>query len=500
MNSLRQPTKNTLSVLTIVLLAVAVVTPQHASTPPTTGQSIKGAELKGRAPVNKEILRVKLPPLHEADLANGLKVVLVESHRVPTFTMQMVILSGGLSDPPDYRGLSTFTAALLREGTTTRKSKDIAEQIETIGSTLTTGSSVSAFTTGINTSGLVENFDQVLDIFADVICHPTFPQDEIDKYKARQLQQIQIQRAIPQFLATERFQIALYGSHPAGVTFPPVASLNRATSADLAKFHANYYRPNNAILLAFGDLTLAQLLPKLTKAFGGWQREAVPPTIIPAAPAPDAAKIHLINRPDSVQTVLILGNLSLERKDPDYIPLLVMNQVLGGGPASRLFMNLREDKGYTYGTSSGFSGLKYRGVFLAQSDVRTEVTYDAMHELMYELNRIRDEKVNAAELENAKRALVGSFAVSLTQPQVVLSLITQQRLYDLPTDYWHTYPQKVMAITAADVQRVAQKYVDLKHMQIVAVGDASRTRGMLAKYGDVQEIDSDGKPVSTLKQ
>ncbi|MGZ8842162.1 MAG: M16 family metallopeptidase, partial [Pyrinomonadaceae bacterium] len=361
MNTLRQPIAKASSAVAFIVLALAVVMAQRPSTPPQTSQSIKGAEIKGRAPVNKEVLKVKLPRLREATLPNGLRIVLVESHRVPTFSMQMVILSGGLSDPPDYRGLATFTAALLREGTASRKSKDIAEQIETIGATLTAGSSGGSFTTGINTSGLVENFDQVLDIFADVICHPNFPQDEIDKYKTRQIQQIQFQRAIPQFLSNERFQIALYGSHPAGLSVPPLASLNRALSADLAGFHETYYRPNNSMLVIFGDVTLDQLMPKLTKAFGSWQRKEVPKTVIPAAPPPAAATIQLIDRPGSVQTVLVMGNLSLERLDPDFIPLLVMNQVLGGGPSSRLFMNLREDKGYTYGASSGFSGLKYRG-------------------------------------------------------------------------------------------------------------------------------------------
>lgn len=494
-----QPMKKTLSAIAVVVFAFAVVMAQRSNTPPTTEQSIKGAEIKGLAPVNKEVLKVKLPPVQEMTMPNGLRIILVESHRVPTFTMQMVILSGGLSDPPDYRGLSTFTAALLREGTATRKSKEIAEQIEAIGATLSAGSSVASFTTGINTSGLVENFDQVLDIFADVICHPNFPQDEIDKYRTRQIQQNQLQRAIPQFLSNERFQTALYGSHPAGLSVPPVASFNRALSADLAGFHATYYRPNNAMLVIFSDLTLDQLTPKLMKAFGSWQRKGIPKTIIPAAPAPEAASIDLINRPGSVQTVLVMGNLTLERKDPDYIPLLVMNQVLGGGPASRLFMNLREGKGYTYGASSGVLGLKYKGMFLAQSDVRTEVTDGAMHEFMYEFNRIRDEKVTATELENAKRALVGSFAISLTEPQILLGMITQQRLYHLPANYWDNYPQKVMAITAGDVQRTAQKYVDLKHMKIVAVGDAAKTRGVLAKYGTVHELDFDGIPVAAGK-
>jgi predicted Zn-dependent peptidase len=492
--------KTTLSTIALVVLAFAVVMAQRSNTPPQTGQSIKGAEIKGRAPVSKEVLKLKLPRPKEATLKNGLRVIVLENHRVPTFTMQMVILSGGLSDPSDYRGLSTFTTAMLREGTTHRKSIDIAEQVDTLGATVTTSSAVSSLTSAITTSGLVENFDQVLDIFADVIRNPSFPQAELDKYKTRQLQQLQFQRALPQFLAAERFQSALYGSHPAGLSGPPPDSINRAKSADVARFYATYYRPNNAMLVIVGDVTLGQIMPKLTNAFGDWQRQDVPMTAISAAPAPQAATIHLINRPGSVQTVFFIGNLAIERNDPDYFPLLVMNQVLGGGPASRLFLNLREDKGYTYGADSNFAGTKYKGVFLTISTVRTDVTDGAMHEFMCEFRRIRDEEVAATELENAKRALVGSFALSLTQPQTRLNNIVQQKLYDLPVDYWDTYPEKVMAITADEVQRVAKKYIDLDHLQIIAVGDATKTRAVLAKYGPVREIEADAKPVGAAKQ
>src|SRR3954452_21096545 len=184
--------RNKVSAL-VVIFAFAVMpimAQQRGGAPAQQGQSVVGAEIKGIAPVNKEILKVKLPKAEEATLSNGLRVVLLESHRVPTFTMQMVVLSGGLSDPADYHGLATFTVALLREGTATRKSKDIAEQVDTLGATLTAGSGLSSFTTNVTASGLVENIDQVLDIFTDVIRNPKFPQEEIDKFKQRQIAQL----------------------------------------------------------------------------------------------------------------------------------------------------------------------------------------------------------------------------------------------------------------------------------------------------------------------
>lgn len=462
---------------------------------PAAVQTTKGAVLKGKAPVNKSVLKVKLPKAQEITLANGLRVVLLENHKVPTYTMQMVVLSGGLADKADYRGLASFTASLLREGTTKRSSKDIAEQTDALGATLGSNSGFSNFTSTVTAAGLVENMDQTLDIFADVVRNPAFPQAEVDKYKARTLAQLQQQRAIPQFLAQERFSRAIYGDHPASLVAPPLDSIKKMSSKDLADFHSVYYRPNNAILAIVGDVTLKEVLPKIEKAFGDWQKGDVPATSVPAAPAQAGARIFLIDRPGSVQTVLQLGNLGIERNNADYFSLLLADKILGGGPAARLFLNLREDKGYTYGAYSGFGGSKFRGTWVSSSAVRTDVTEGAMKEFMYELKRLREEKVSAEELDNAKRAIVGGFALSLEQPQSLLQNIITQKLYDFPADYWDAYPQKVAAITAEDIQAIAQKYIDLNHLQIVAVGDASKARDILAKYGKVEVYDAEGKPV-----
>jgi predicted Zn-dependent peptidase len=221
----------------------------------------------------------------------------------------------------------------------------------------------------------------------------------------------------------------------------------------------------------------------------------VPAVTIPQAPAQAESRIYLIDRPGSVQTVLQLGTLGIERTSPDYFAVLLADRVLGGGPSGRLFMNLREDKGYTYGAYSNFGGTKFRGTWISSSEVRTDVTEGAMKEFMYELKRLRDEPVSTEELENAKRAIIGSFALSLEQPNTLLQNIITQKLYNLPADYWDTYPQKVSAITVADVQNAAKKYIDLGHLQVVAVGDATKAREILAKYGKVEVYDAEGKPV-----
>ena len=490
---------NTVVALILIALVSSLSFAQGGA--PATPQSPKGAVVKGKAPVNKNVLKVKLPRAEEATLPNGLRVVLLRSTKVPTFNMQMVVLSGGLSDKADYRGVASSTAALLREGTAKRSSKDIAEQVDALGATLFANSGLSSMTTNISVGGLIENLDPSLELFADVIRNPSFPQAEIDKYKTRTLAGLQSQRAIPQFLAAEQFQRAIYGTeHPASLVSTPAESIKKLTSKDLAAFHSTYYRPNNAILAIVGDVTLKEVMPKLEKAFGDWQKGDVPAATIPQAPAQSASRIVLIDRPGSVQTVLQLGTLGIERTSADYFAVLMADRVLGGGPSGRLFLNLREDKGYTYGAYSQFGGTRFRGTWISSSEVRTDVTEGAMKEFMYELNRLRDQPVPAEELENAKRAIVGSFALSLEQPQALLQNIITQKLYNLPVDYWDTYPQKVAAITAADVQRVAQKYIDLGHLQVVAVGDASKAREVLAKYGKVEVYDAEGKPVAGPSQ
>jgi zinc protease len=457
----------------------------------------KGLVIKGKAPINKEVLKVKLPKAFETTLSNGLQVIVLEQHKLPTFSMQMIVLSGGLADPQDQPGAAQFTATLLREGTRTRNSKQIAEQVDSLGASLGAISGLSSPTSTVNASGLTDNFDQIMELLADVILNPSFPADEFNKLKNRSLAQLRQQRSNPSFLATEMFQKVMYGSHPAARVSLAAEEIQRMTPEALRKFHALNYKPNNAIFAIVGDVKPAEIVAKLEKTFGAWQRGDVPRTAIPKVSETGPAKIYLVNRAASVQTNLVLGNLTIERTDPDYYALDVMNQVVGGGASARLFLNLREDKGYTYGAYSRFSASKYRGTFRANTEVRTEVTKGSMDELMYELKRIRDERVAQEEFDRAKRTIIGSFALQLESPQGLLGNIVTQKLEGLPADYWDTYTQKIAAITPDDVQRVAKKYLDLSRMQIVAVGDATKIADVLKQYGTVEIYDTEGKPLRT---
>ena len=477
--------KSALALLsTLMFVQAGAQTPTPAQGP--AGASTKGVQLKGKAPVNPQTLRVQLPKPQEAVLSNGMRVSLLEDHKLPTFSMQLWFNGGGLADPPAKRGVSMVTASLLREGTKQRSSRDIAEQLATLGASLSSSSGPASGESVVSVTGLSDFVDPTMALAADVIRNAQFPAAELDKFRARFLAQLQIQRANPGFQAQEQFMRAIYGEHPGGLVVPSEAVIKQLTSADLAAFHATRYRPNNAFLIAHGDITLKDLVARLEQHFGDWPKAALDKVSLPQPKGPGKSRVLLVDRPGSVQTSLWVGSMGIERNSDDYFAMLVMNHILGGGPASRLFMNLREDKGYTYGVYSSFTGTTFPGVVVASTDVRTAVTEGAMHELNLELQRIANEPVSAQELTNARRALIGRFALSLDSPQSLIGNLATQKIYRLPADYWDTYPQRVEAITAADIQRVAKKYYDRERLQIVAVGDAKELSKVLEKYGTVE--------------
>ena len=492
-------TNRALTTALALALAASVVLAQQP-------QTLKGVVIKGKTPINKEVLKLVMPKAYETELGNGLRVIVLENHKLPTFAMQMTVMSGGLSDPADQPGAAQYAAALLREGTKTRSSRQIAEAVESLGATLVAGSGLSSPISVITAGGLTENFDQIMELFADVILNPSFPEDELNKLKNTAYVQVRAQRSQPGFLANEMFLKTIYGAHPASRVALTPAQIQGITPETLKQFYAAHYKPNNAIFAVVGDVNLSEIVAKLEKTFGGqqggaqrgsWTRGDVPRPDLPKINEPGQSKIYLIDRPGSEQTNLILGNLSIERNDPDYYALKVMNQILGGGASARLFLNLREDKGYTYGAYSAFTALKYRGVFYANTEVRTNVTKGSMEELIYEFERIRDEKTPDDELDHAKRTIVGGIALELESPGSLLSDIITQKIYNLPADYWDAYPQKIAAVTADDVQRVARKYLDLAKLQIVAVGDAKQIADLMKQFGDVELYDTEGKPLQS---
>lgn len=450
-------------------------------------------ERLNRAPVSKEILRVKLPRPRGTKLANGLTVLVLEQHKLPTVAFSLWVKTGALADPKGLPGLAKSTAEMLREGTSHRTSAQLAMEVDSIGASLGASAEFGSSTSSVNASGLATSAERILDLMSDVVLNPTFPAEEFAKYQKRQLAQLEQERSEPLFLARERFYRDLYRDFPAAAVSATPDAMKALAPEKLKEFHDQYYVPNNAILGVVGDVQYDQIVSLVEKYLGGWQNHPVNPPAPAPLPAPASAKISLVDRPGSVQTNILAGDYAVRRTDPDYIPLTVMNRVLGGGPSARLFLNLRENKGYTYGAYSFFTADTYPGAWTANTEVRNAVTDGSMHEMMYEFKRIRDEKVPDAELDEARHSIIARFALSLEQPAGLLNSWMMVSYYKLPQDYWDRYPEEVSRVDQEVVQRVARKYVDLDHLQFVCVGDAKQIEGVLKKYGPVEVYNTDGK-------
>lgn len=479
------------------LVAVAsvlawTVAPGLAQQPPPTQGMVK----KGKAPISSEVLKVKLPRPQEARLPNGVHLMVLEDHKLPRVSFQIIVPgAGGYFDPAEKIGLASYTAQMMREGTKSRSSQQIAQELETIAATLTLGAGISAANASVAGSALTENLPRVLDISADVLLNPTFPAEEWDRLRTRAKAGLQQQRTNPSFLAGELMNRVLYGAHPAGRLAATPQTLDAITRDAMVEFHRARYVPDHAAIAFAGDITLADARKIVESKLGGWTRNgAAKPSLAEPNPA-GAPKVYLVGRPASVQTTLMLATQSMTRKDPDYEELTVANRILGG-VMGRLFRHLREEKGYTYGIGSSFSAMEHRGDWYATTSVRTEVTDPALTDLLAELAEMRDKPVPADELEDAKRSIVASFALSLESPQRVLGYYTESWTYGLPAGYWDTYPARISAVTAADVQAAARKYWDPARMQIVAVGDAAKITDILRRKGELEIYDVDGRPIS----
>jgi zinc protease len=421
--------------------------------------------------------------------------MVLEDHRAPLVNIQIIVEgAGGYYDPSSTPGLAGFTAALMREGTATKSSEQISEELDRLAASLNVSAGLSSPFATVSASCLTDQVDTLLAMIADVVEHPSFSETELTRYKNRQRALLANQRTQPGFLATERFHAAVFGEHPASRVSPTPAALDALTREQLVGFHHDHYAPDHALLAIAGDITMAVAKQKLESALGAWPRSSAPVAAVTEPPAVGASTVSLVSRPNSVQTSLVVGTQSIDRTSPDYEALTVANRILGG-PSARLFEHLREQKGYTYGAGSSFTAGRYRGPWSASTDVRTEVTDQALTDLLDEIRQMRDVAVPAKELADSKRAIVASFARSLENPTAVLNNYVDVYLYKLPADYWDTYPDRIDAVTAADVQRVAQTYWAADRLQIVAVGDAEKIEPALAKVGTVKQFDAEGKRI-----
>jgi predicted Zn-dependent peptidase len=482
-------------VLFLTMLAGAATVSAQGQAPPPQSTKSEGTVLKNKAPVNKEVLRVTLPKPVESDLSNGVHLIVLEDHRTPQVSFQMIVDgAGGYYDPAAMPGLASFTASLMREGTAGKTSEQLSEALDRLASAVAVNAGVASPFANVTGNGLTNNLDTVLSIMADVLMNPSFPQAEIDRYKTRTRAGLMQQRSLPGFLASERLSKAVYGDSPLARVSPTPAALDALTRDALMEFHKAHYVPDHAVLAVTGDITAAQAKQKAEAAFGAWKKAGTALAAQTPPPPIEGPSISMVARPNSVQTSLRIGTQSLARADPDYLPLTVANRILGG-TNGRLFEHLREQKGYTYGANSSVSATRVSGQWSALTDVRSEVTDPALTDLIDEIKQMREKPVTDKELADTKKAIVGGFALLLESPNAILTNYLDRYFYKLPADYWDTYASKVDAVSAADVQRVAQKYWAPERLQIVAVGDAAKVEPALKKLGTVQAFDADGNVI-----
>lgn len=429
---------------------------------------------------------IRIPQASETTLSNGLTVVIVEDTRLPLVSYRLAFRAGDAHDPPDFPGLSDLLTGLITEGTESLTSREIADEVGRMGATLSAGAN-SDYTT-VAASSLAPFSDSILDLIADVTLNPSFPTNEVELIKQNTKESLRQQRAQPSFLATEMVSRVVFGKHPYSVIAPTLESLDAITRERIVAFHRSKFLPNNAVLVAVGDVRPSAMLKRIESLFGDWQRGKLPKDDFPDPPQRTSRSAYLVDRPGSAQSNIVIANTGITRTDPDYFPMLLMHTVLGANASSRLFMNLREEKGYTYGAYSSLDARRTAGTFRASAEVRTPVTDDSLKEFFYELERIRSEPVSEQEITDAKSYLTGVFPLRLETQEGLIDQLVQIKMFGLPDNYLQTYRQHLQAVTIDQIHEVAAKYVKPDEAAIVIVGDGAEVLEQVKPYADAVEI------------
>jgi zinc protease len=425
---------------------------------------------------------IKLPTTSEMTLSNGLLVVVVSDQRLPLVSYRLALRSGDAQDPAELPGLVDMLTGLLTEGTQSRTSREIADEVARLGATLQAGAN-SDYTT-VAASSLTAFSDEILELLADVALRPVFPENEVELTRQNTKESLKQQRAQPSFLATEMVAKVMFGAHPYSVTAPTPEAIDATTREKLIDFHRSKFVPNNAVLIIAGDVEHDSLLQRIEALFGNWHKGAVTGDDFPAPPARTARSAYIIDRPGSAQANIVIANPGITRTSPDYFPMLVMHTVLGANASSRLFMNLREEKGYTYGAYSSLDARRTAGTFRATAEVRTAVTGDSLKEFFYELSRIRSEAISEKELADAKSYLTGVFPIRLETQEGLIDQLVQIKMFGLPDNYLDTYRSQIQAVSREQIQAVAVKYVKPAEAAIVIVGDGRQLTEQIKPYAE----------------
>ncbi len=455
---------------------------------------------RSKPPALGSAMSLNLSPMQKATLSNGLKVVVAERHSAPVVNFSLLVNSGYSSDPADARGTCSFAQRMLEEGTAKRDSLQIGEELESLSAEFSAGANLDYATVDLN--ALKVNMDKSLDIYADLILHPAFPQKEFDRLQKDRLASIQREKVTPNSMAMRVLPSLLYGQgHPYSGSLAGTgtdSSVSKMTREDLVKFHDTWFKPNNATLLIVGDTSLAEITPKLESLFGSWKRGDVADRTIPQVPEPEKDVVYLIDRPGSGQSLIYAAQLAPPSSDPDALPLGLVNAIFGGSFSSRINMNIREDKHWSYGVRSTLTPARGERPFYSASPVQTDKTKESMGELVKEYDNIVGAKpISDVELKdeesNATLDLPGTFE-TVQQLSGAYSRILE---YGLPDDYYNTYTQKVLAVTPDAANEIAKKYIQPSHLIWLVVGDMSKVEAGIRELniGEVHKIDADGNPV-----
>jgi zinc protease len=426
-------------------------------------------------------------------LANGLQVVLAEARTFPKISAQLFFRSGNASVAYRSPGLAELTATVARTGTTNRPLRRIEEDLRRMGADL--AASAGADTSAIGISGVADFSEGLLEMLADLARNASFPEEEFERERRQRMEGLKIQRTTPDFLATERLRRTLFGEHPYAIVAPQEAQVAAFRREQLEEFYRQNYSPANALLILVGDFSAAAILDQVEKIFGAWKAPAPAAQKWPEAPRQSGRQVHLVHLPGSVQTQVLIGNLAITRRDPDWFRMVLANSIYGGAFHSRLVMNIREQKGYTYSPRSGISALREYGYFTVHAAVRNEVTAATLTEMFYEMDRMRSLPVTDQELESARSYLTGVFSLGVATQDGVLSQLSTVFLDRLPEDYLETYRARIKALTADDILAAARRHFDSANEQIVLVGDRAQIAEQAALFGPVTEYDPQGNRV-----
>ena len=452
---------------------------------------------KEPAPGGPESLN--LPALQRATLANGLKIVLAERHAAPVVNFTLMVDSGYSADPGGAPGTDSFEQRMLEEGTPTRDSLKIGEELESLSANFNAAASLDWSLVSLNT--LKSTMEKSLDIYADLILHPAFPQKEFERIQKERIAGIRREKVTPNTMALRVVPALIYGKgHPYAVPFTGTgteASVGKMTREDLAKFHDSWFKPNNATLLVVGDTSMAEIKPRLEKLLASWKPGDVPQKTVPKVPQPEKNVVYLIDRPGSGQSVIFGAQLAPPLNDPDAVALQLVNDIFGGQFSSRINMNLREDKHWSYGVRSILPPARGQRPYISISAVQTDKTKESISELVKEYNGIAGAKpITPEELKdaqtNATLVLPGSFETD-QQLSGGYGTILQN---GLPEDYYNTFTQKAMALTPVAANEIANKHILPDHLVWVVVGDMAKVESGIRELnlGDVHKIDPDGNP------